>query len=271
MLEEILISSVSVSLANIITCPLDTLKVRIQLQKNTNYGIYSMAKYIIKNEGFFSLYSGIYPSILRGLTFGGLRIGLYSPIKTAIYADSKINIYGKIISSSLSGGISSIITSPIELIKTKMQKDKLYTSAYNLTKDIIKNEGIFSLWKGSQASTYRSILLTASQCTIYDETKTILKNNNIFSEGFKLHISSSLISGLVTTTITNPIDVIKTYLYTNKNIKNISECIRILHSQNGMKVFLRGWWTTYLRLGPQTTIVFVCNEYLRKLFYIPSL
>lgn len=72
------------------TLPLDTAKVRLQLQRkgSTNDGAVSL-KYrgvlgtiltIAKEEGLPALWKGIVPGLHRQCLYGGLRIGLYDPV-----------------------------------------------------------------------------------------------------------------------------------------------------------------------------------------------
>ena len=75
-------------LMQICTIPLDTAKVRLQLQKKAVVGDV-LPKYrgmlgtvgtIAREEGMASLWKGIVPGLHRQCVFGGLRIGLYEPV-----------------------------------------------------------------------------------------------------------------------------------------------------------------------------------------------
>lgn len=272
ILNEVGLSGLSVGIANICTSPLDMIKVRMQLSKNEK-NIYKIGANIIKTEGFLSLWSGIGPSIARGFFFGGARLGLYTPIKNRISNDLPPNFYQKMLAGSISGGLAAMVTSPIELIKTNLQSKKSNNkNSTQVIKDIIKKHGLIGLWNGSIPGLLRSSLLTASQCAIYDESKKTLKHYIDFHEGFKLHIFASMISGLVTTTITSPLDVIKTNMYTgNVASKGMIHCTYELYKINGIPGFFSGWSASYLRLGPHTMIMFVSAEYFRKMYGLISL
>lgn len=72
------------------TIPLDTAKVRLQLQKKAVAGdALTLPKYkgmlgtvatIAREEGLASLWKGIVPGLHRQCLFGGLRIGMYEPV-----------------------------------------------------------------------------------------------------------------------------------------------------------------------------------------------
>lgn len=74
----------------ICTIPLDTAKVRLQLQKKAVAGDgLALPKYrgmlgtvatIAREEGMAALWKGIVPGLHRQCLFGGLRIGLYEPV-----------------------------------------------------------------------------------------------------------------------------------------------------------------------------------------------
>ena len=72
------------------TIPLDTAKVRLQLQKQAVGGdAVTTPKYkgmlgtvatIAREEGLAALWKGIVPGLHRQCLYGGLRIGLYDPV-----------------------------------------------------------------------------------------------------------------------------------------------------------------------------------------------
>ena len=62
----------------------------------------------------------------------------------------------------------------------------------------------------------RAAVLTASQCATYDEVKQTLIKFTGAGDNFGTHLASSMITGLVTTTATAPVDVIKTHMFVGK-------------------------------------------------------
>ena len=83
-----------------------------------------------------------------------------------------------------------------------------------------------------------------------------------------------MLTGLVTTTVTNPVDMIKTQLYVSAGATSESRksapggavaAARDVLRRQGPRGFMRGWTANYLRLGPQTVITFVALEQLRRL------
>jgi solute carrier family 25 uncoupling protein 8/9 len=52
-------------------------------------------------------------------------------------------------------------------------------------------------------------VLTASQCATYDEAKSRLLALTGWSDSLGAHLAASMVTGVVTTTATNPVDVVK--------------------------------------------------------------
>ena len=266
--KDVGMSGISVGVANVCTAPLDMIKVRMQtsIEKKSIVGT---GLEIVRREGIHSFWRGIGPSIARGFFFGGARLGLYTPIKQILSKD-KPSFTEKLLAGSLSGGLAAGVTSPIELLKTRLQSRKDNVGVIEIIKTIVKNNGIRGLWKGCVPSLLRSSLLTASQCAVYDESKRIITRHVQVDEGVKLHVCASLLSGLMTTTITNPLDVIKTRMFVDGS-KTIMSCIHEVYHARGLQGFMMGWNASYIRLGPQTMLIFVMAEWLRKVAGLQSL
>lgn len=114
------------------TSPADVVKVRLQLARSAAAaaaagsakppGMLATGLNVVRTEGVTALWSGLGPSLARGFFFGGARLGMYTPIKAAICGDNaKPPLEMKILSGSISGGLAAAITSPIELVKTRLQ------------------------------------------------------------------------------------------------------------------------------------------------------
>ena len=86
---------INLFLFKLFTIPIDTAKVRLQLQgqKKAEVGASFVPKYkgmfhtitsIFKEEGLRALWKGIFAGLQRQIVFAGLRIGLYWPVKDTI-------------------------------------------------------------------------------------------------------------------------------------------------------------------------------------------
>lgn len=110
-----------------------------------------------------------------------------------------------------------------------MIQPKAYPSLVSALQTIHKVEGARGLYKGLFPSTLRGnqrrifvfhlyvssrnhdsgAFIAVGELTTYDHSKSVLKLNFGMSEGFALHTVSSLITGLVATTVAAPFDLLK--------------------------------------------------------------
>jgi hypothetical protein len=91
-----------------------------------------------------------------------------------------------------------------------MNNPSQYGSIKLAISSIYTNEGIKGFSKGLWPSTLRGAFIAAGELATYDHAKTKIKYYFNIREGFFLHTLSSLITGVVATTVAAPFDIIKT-------------------------------------------------------------
>jgi solute carrier family 25 uncoupling protein 8/9 len=96
------------------------------------------------------------------------------------------------------------------------------------------------------------------------QVKGHIKSFTGFS-GLQLVLSSSMVAGLVTTTVINPADVARSYMQTGRG-NSLVGVMRDILAREGPRGFLKGWTAAYARTGPQTLIIFTVSEMIRPLF-----
>jgi hypothetical protein len=124
------------------------------------------------------------------------------------------------------------------------------------------------LFKGLYPNMGRAAMLTASQMAVYDQAKNSIKKGLGVEESLFLHFLSAMLAGIVTTTVTSPFDVVKTRIMQNPKAYGGGKmlvCFKDLVKQEGPMGMFKGWVPNYTRLGPQTLIIFMVYEQLRKL------
>eukprot|EP00878_Enallax_costatus_P001190 GHUV01001332.1.p1 GENE.GHUV01001332.1~~GHUV01001332.1.p1 ORF type:complete len:249 (+),score=54.45 GHUV01001332.1:413-1159(+) len=87
-------------------------------------GFIATAGIILRQDGLTGFTRGIQASATRAVANGGIRLGLYDPIKTLMSRDGSgrdLHMGQKLAAGSISGGIGAVMTTPIELCKTRLQ------------------------------------------------------------------------------------------------------------------------------------------------------
>ncbi|KAG1677969.1 Kidney mitochondrial carrier protein 1 [Nymphon striatum] len=234
------------------TFPIDTTKTRLQIQGQKIDSKVSELKYrgmlhaifrISKEEGVKALYSGIGPAILRQATYGTAKIGIYYSLKEVVIKKPEGDIFNSIFSvveiigfnfsdetllknvfcGIIAGVISSSIANPTDVLKVRMQaknkdftKDGMFRSFVN----IFKLEGIQGLWRGVGPTAQRAAVIAGVELPAYDITKKYFISHNIIGNNVYNHFVSSVVAGFIGAVASTPIDVVKTRLMSQRNIKS---------------------------------------------------
>lgn len=131
-IKNLLAASVAASTAEVFTIPIDTAKVRLQLQAKQmdpsvapKYsGFIKTMTTISREEGFKALYNGLTPGLQRQCVFAGLRIGLYVPVRNMIAGELKPgenpNLRTKILAGLCTGAIGISVANPTDVVKIRL-------------------------------------------------------------------------------------------------------------------------------------------------------
>lgn len=285
--ETFLCSAFAACFAELCTIPLDTAKVRLQLQKKTASGDgVSVSKYrglmgtvvtIAREEGLWALWNGVIAGLHRQCIYGGLRIGLYDPVKTILVGGDfvgDIPLYQKIFAALLTGAIAIVVANPTDLVKVRLQAEgklpsgvpRRYYGALDAYCTIVRQEGLGALWTGLGPNIARNAIVNAAELASYDQVKeTILKIPG-FTDNIFTHILAGLGAGLFAVCIGSPIDVVKSRMMGDSAYKNTVDCFIKTLKYEGFLAFYKGFLPNFSRLGSWNVIMFLTLEQAKKVF-----
>lgn len=136
---------------------------------------------------------------------------------------------------------------------------------------ITREEGWRSLFNGSSMTALRGMFMTVGQIAFYEQSKGILIDMGM-PQSMGTYIMASIISAATATTLTQPIDVVKTRRMNARpgEYTNLAD-VFIKTSREGPLAFFKGFTPSLTRLMPHTVMLFVFLEYLRTHFgYLPE-
>ncbi|XP_017882218.2 mitochondrial dicarboxylate carrier isoform X1 [Ceratina calcarata] len=259
-----------------VTHPLDLLKVHLQTQQEGTISIGRLTTSIIRNQGILALYNGLSASLLRQLTYSTIRFGAYEVGKQTFETPGhSLSFSHKLLLAGVSGATGGIFGTPSDLINVRMQNDiklppelrRNYKHALDGLLKVMQQEGIRRLFNGCSTATLRAALMTIGQLSFYDQVKMILLDSGYFQDNPVTHVVSSVFAGAVATTLTQPLDVLKTRAMNAKpdEFKNLMDLF-LYTAKLGPLAFFKGYVPAFVRLAPQTILTFVFLEQLRSNF-----
>ena len=80
-----------------------------------------MLFHITKNEGVISLYRSLPITLVMNIPQAALFMTLYENFKSYYYSDGNVTMSGYFSCAGIAGAISSGITTPLDVVKTRLQ------------------------------------------------------------------------------------------------------------------------------------------------------
>jgi len=259
--------------------PLDLVKTRMQVAKSTGGAKVSSVSVLMgvaKNEGIATLYNGLSAGLLRQATYTTTRLGIYTWLFEKFSSpDGKPPGFLMKAGMGMAAGASgAFVGTPAEVALIRMTSDgslpkemqRNYKSVVDALVRIYKEEGLSTLWRGATPTMGRAMVVNAAQLATYSQAKQFILGTGYIKDGIFCHFVSSMISGLVTTIASMPVDIAKTRLQSMKYVdgkpeyKGAVDVLTKVVKNEGIFALWKGFTPYYFRLGPHTVITFIILE-----------
>lgn len=166
---------------------------------------------ISKVEGVTSLWSGLSPTLVLAVPTTVIYFTTYEQLKDGIRKSmglSKQEANERPMLALSCGALARIwsvtIVSPLELVRTKMQSQKMaFYQVRQAVEVTLKSQGVLGLWRGYSATLLRDVPFSAIYWPCYEFLRPERYN---FFETFL----AGAAAGTAASTVTLPMDVIKT-------------------------------------------------------------
>lgn len=273
-----LAGGISGALGASITCPLEVLKTRLQSHNYTRnkfdgvLHIHRSLKNIYGMEGMSGLWRGLGTTLIGVVPSRASYFGVYSFLKQKLTPEKHSETpLIHFTSAALAGIVSNTLTNPIWMVKTRLQlntKDSIGT--IRTATNIIKNEGVLSLWNGLSAS-YLGIFETCIQWVLYEKMKSLYcENYNVSNQDINPMVlfSFSCMSKLSATTLWYPHEVLRTRMResSTSNHQSLQKCFTSILKNEGVSKLYSGMGVHLLRVVPNSAITILSFELLMRTF-----
>lgn len=265
------------SMAEAITIPLDTAKVRMMLYgMSGKYAtVTSTLKTIKREQGMSRLWKGTVPAVSRQIVFTGLKLSLYEPIRNwSCVSEEELRftpLYKKIFAGIVSGGIACFFASPFDLVKIRMQDAKRsqeYKGTIDCYKQIfLKEGGIKGYFKGVGTNVGRNSFMNAAELTAFDTTRQLVQTKTNLPDHPLLYLFYGASAGIVGSLCAQPVDLVKTRIMNNPEVyKNIVYCVKMTIKNDGILSFYNGIKPFMVRAVSFNTLMFFFYGSFRTFF-----
>lgn len=268
------LGGLAASIAAVATHPLDVSKVRMQTSKH--HSMFKVLADSVKADGIVKgAYAGLSASLLRQLTYSLTRFAVYEKTKEYLGKDNEgpFSLWQLALAGSAAGAAGGLAGNPADIVLVRMISDVnrppaeqlKYKNAIQGVRRIIQDEGAMSLFRGLGPNVARAIIMNSSQLASYDSFKGLLLRSGYFSDNLFAHFTAGLMAGTVATTVCAPFDVVKSRIMNSSGNDTVMQIIRRSFAKEGISWCFRGWTPAWIRLAPNSLIIFMSLEQLRNL------
>lgn len=303
--KDIMFGSIAGMLGKIVEYPFDTVKVRLQSQPDhlpLRYaGPLDCFRQSIHQDGVRGLYRGVSAPLIGAAAetsclFFSYRVaqGVIRSLRaptTKSKADDALPLTSLVLAGAMSGAVTSLILTPIELVKCRMQVPltssmdptlrNVSVGPLKVIKDVYRREGIAGFWRGQLGTLLRETGGGAAWFGCYEAFSLFFRQRAQAATGEKdpsLPIWQSMVAGAGAGLGYNfsfyPADTIKSKMQTgdlasigaNGGRQTFFGVGRALYRTHGLGGLYRGCGITLLRSGPSSALIFTIYESLRTYF-----
>jgi len=290
--KDIVFGSLAGIVGKFIEYPFDTVKVRLQSQPDNvplRYaGPIDCFRQSWRQDGVPGLYRGISAPLVGAAVetsslFFSYRIAQEALQATVLPKSEPLPISALILCGGASGAFTSLLLTPIELIKCKMQVPLVGTLSRTqahgplaIMASIYRHQGLLGFWHGQLGTLIRETGGSAAWFGSYETMSLLFRKWDRIKtkESLPIHqqMTAGAIAGMSYNFIFYPADTIKSRMQT-EDVRQMTGGKRTfwtvgtaLWKQHGIKGLYRGCGITVGRAAPSSAFIFTIYEALRKTF-----
>uniref|UniRef100_A0A674CUX9 Solute carrier family 25 member 12 n=1 Tax=Salmo trutta TaxID=8032 RepID=A0A674CUX9_SALTR len=265
--------------------PIDLVKTRMQNQRSTSSFVgelmyknsFDCAKKVLRYEGFFGFYRGLVPQLIGVAPEKAIKLTTYDFITLLLLVHCDMyHLFRLTLNLGCvlqAGGSQVIFTNPLEIVKIRLQVAGEITTARRVgALTVVRDLGLFGLYKGAKACFLRDIPFSAIYFPVYAHTKAEFADEQGRIGPLQL-LTAGAIAGIPAASLVTPADVIKTRLQVaaragQTTYNGVIDCFRKIIAEEGFRALWKGAGARVCRSSPQFGVTLVTYELLQRWFYI---
>ncbi|KAL4304319.1 hypothetical protein GQ457_10G003270 [Hibiscus cannabinus] len=272
-LRRLLSGAVAGAVSRTAVAPLETIKTRLMVGSFGN----SMAEVFDKitmTEGWKGFFRGNFVNVIRVAPSKAIELFAYETVKKKLTPEHgeqpKLPLPASFIAGAAGGVSSTLLTYPLELLKTRLTVNQDYKNLLDAVAKIVRAEGPGGLYKGLTPSLIGVVPYAASNYFAYDALR------NAYRKAFKKeeigNVMTLLIgsaAGAVSSTATFPLEVARKQMQAGaingRHCRNMMEALTSIVEKEGVAGLYRGLGPSCMKLVPAAGISFMCYEACKRI------
>jgi len=192
-----------------------------------------------------------------------------APAKRAIKPDT-------LFAGGIAGACARTATAPLDRVKILMQTQRLtsgggadkYTGLWQALTRVVREDGVRGYFRGNLANCIRVVPYSATQFVTFDLCKsTVASYTGKDQPTIVQRLACGACAGICASFATHPLDVIRTRLAVQAELKGITHTVTTLWGEGGVLAMYKGLGPTLASLAPFVAINFAAYDTLKAHFF----
>ncbi|KAL9233880.1 hypothetical protein vseg_008816 [Gypsophila vaccaria] len=274
-LRRLISGAVAGAVSRTAVAPLETIRTHLMVG-SSGHSTSEVFHDIMRNDGWSGLFRGNLINVIRVAPSKAIELFIYDTVNKKLSPKAgerpKIPISPSFIAGACAGVSSTVLTYPLELVKTRLTIQRgVYNGIIDAFVKIIREEGPGELYRGLGPSVIGVIPYAATNYFAYD---TLRKAYRKFFKQEKIgNIETLLIgslAGAISSSATFPLEVARKHMQagavSNRQVyKNVLHALACIVEQEGVQGLYRGLGPSCLKLVPAAGISFMCYEACKRI------
>ncbi|CAG8574056.1 1811_t:CDS:10 [Paraglomus occultum] len=258
--------------------PLDTVKVRMQVYPHRYKNPFDCIVRTVREESIFALYKGMASPLIGIGAVNALLFAAYSKFKQIQNPfNDELEIWQIALAGAGAGAVNSVLASPVELLKVRLQAQytplsasapptlKQYKGPVELASHLVSTHGIrHGLFRGFWATFLREIPAYAGFYAGFEYMKREFGGSHGKELGVGQLMAAGAVGGVCYWLSCYPLDVVKSMVQgSEKPLERfyVLKTLRSIYRQDGLRGFMRGISPTIVRTIPAAGATFTVYEF----------
>ncbi|XP_021737959.1 adenine nucleotide transporter BT1, chloroplastic/mitochondrial-like [Chenopodium quinoa] len=273
-LRRLISGAIAGAVSRTAVAPLETIRTHLMVG-SSGHSTTEVFQEIMKSDGWTGLFRGNLINVIRVAPSKAIELLTYDTVNKYLSAkqgeQAKVPIPPSLIAGACAGVSSTILTYPLELVKTRLTIQRgVYNGIIDAFVKIIREEGASELYRGLAPSLIGVIPYAATNYCAYDTLRKAYRR--VFKQEKIGNIETLLIgslAGAISSTATFPLEVARKHMQagavSGKAYNNVLHALAIILEQEGVQGLYRGLGPSCVKLMPAAGISFMCYEACKRI------
>ncbi|KAK9100764.1 hypothetical protein Scep_024194 [Stephania cephalantha] len=274
-LRRLISGAVAGAISRTAVAPLETIRTHLMVG-SCGHSSSEVFQAIMKSEGWTGLFRGNLVNVIRVAPSKAVELFAYDTVKKNLTPnpreEPKIPISPSLVAGACAGVSSTLLTYPLELLKTRITIQKgVYDNLLHAFLKIVGEEGPAELYRGLTPSLIGVIPYAATNYFAYDMLRKTYRK--VFKKEEIGNIATLLIgsaAGAISSSATFPLEVARKHMQvgavSGKQVyRDMLHAMLSILEKEGIPGLYRGLGPSCMKLVPAAGISFMCYEACKRI------